>query len=103
VAGGGSGSYLDIQISSVSLFYRCINAPMEAILLCDVLSIHFPTTDNELKIATSDFKSLSTNEVIDGCVACVDDILHDRIQTPASSETGNTRRSYLGIIKPTME
>ena len=94
----GGGSYLDIQISagiSRSSFYRCIHSSMEAILLCDLLSIHFPTTEEELEIAVSDFKSLSTNGVIDGCVACVDGILL-RIQTPASSETGNVKADFSG-------
>jgi hypothetical protein len=94
----GGGSYLDIRISagiSVASFYRCIHASMKAILLCDALLIHFPTTDNELQTAVDDFKALSTNGVIDGCVACVDGLLL-RIQTPSSSETGNVKAFFSG-------
>lgn len=94
----GGGSYLDIRISagiSVTSFYRCIHASMEAILVCERLSIHFPTTDEELEIAANDFKSLSTAGVIDGCVACIDGILL-RIQTPSPSETGNVKAFFSG-------
>jgi hypothetical protein len=42
---------------------------MEAILLCDELSIHFPMTYEKLEEAANDFESLSTNGVIGGCVA----------------------------------
>jgi hypothetical protein len=94
----GGGSYLDIRISagiSISSFYRCIHTSMTAILLSEALSIHFPTTDEELQNAANDFKSLSTNGVIDGCVACVDGILL-RIQTPPSSATGNVKAFFSG-------
>jgi hypothetical protein len=56
----GGGSYLDIRISagiSVASFYRCIHASMKAILLCDALLIHFPTTDKELQTAVDNFKA----------------------------------------------
>jgi hypothetical protein len=60
---------------------------MEAILLCEELSIHFPRTDQELERAAKDFTALSTAGVIDGCVACIDGTLLC-IQTPSPSETG---------------
>jgi hypothetical protein len=94
----GGGSYLDIRISagiSVASFYMCIHAPMKAILLCEELSIHFPTTSKELQIAADNYKALSTNGVIDGCVACVDGLLL-RIQTPSASENGNLKAFFSG-------
>jgi hypothetical protein len=68
---------------------------MTAILLSEALSIHFPTTDEELQNAANDFKSLSTNGVIDGCVVCVDGMLH-RIQTPPLSATGKVKAFFSG-------
>ena len=68
---------------------------MEAILLCESLALHFPTTDEELEIAANNFKLLSSNRVIDGCVACVDSILLC-IKTPSPSKTGNVKAFFSG-------
>jgi hypothetical protein len=80
---------------SVASFYRCLHAGINAIVLCDSLSFSFPTSDADLQGAADGFKSVSSNGVIDGCVACVDGILL-KIQTPAASEVGNVKSFFSG-------
>jgi len=45
--------------------------------------------------AVRSFKACSSNEVIDGCVACVDGLLL-KVKTPASVETGNVKAYFSG-------
>ena len=68
---------------------------MTAIVLCDALSFSMPTTEDELDCAAEDFKSISFNSVIDGCVGCLDGFLLS-IQTPSKRETGNVKAYFSG-------
>ena len=67
---------------------------MEAILDCDELSYKFPSTEEEVNDAAKEFKKLSSNNMMKGCVACMDGFLL-RIQTPSSSETGHVKSFFL--------
>eukprot|EP00918_Siedleckia_nematoides_P075319 GHVU01164833.1.p1 GENE.GHVU01164833.1~~GHVU01164833.1.p1 ORF type:complete len:255 (-),score=12.36 GHVU01164833.1:284-1048(-) len=88
------GNYLDIRIVagiSVASFYRLLHAGMEAVLACDELSFHLPATAHEIACATSAFRSLSTHDVVRGCVGALDGWLCP-IVTPATFETGHVRK-----------
>ncbi len=92
------GSHLDIRISagiSTSSFYVCIYKCINALLLCKQLSIHFPTSDEEIMESTQKFQKESTGGIIDGCVACLDGMLLP-IQTLSSDKTGNDTAHYSG-------
>jgi hypothetical protein len=68
---------------------------MDAIVLCDALLFCMPTTEEELDCAAEEFKSISFNSVIDGCVGCLDGFLLS-IQTPSKHETGNVKAYFSG-------
>ena len=94
----GGGSYLDIRLSagiSIPSFFRCVHACINAIVLCESLTFSFPTTEADLQAAADGFKSISSNGVIDGCIACVDGILL-KIQTPREAEVGNVKAFFSG-------
>jgi hypothetical protein len=94
----GGGSYLDIRLSagiSIPSFFRCVHACIIAIVLCESLAFSFPTTEADLQAAADGFKSISSNGVIDGCIACVDGILL-KIQTPREAEVGNVKAFFSG-------
>eukprot|EP00186_Timspurckia_oligopyrenoides_P001328 CAMPEP_0182451238 /NCGR_PEP_ID=MMETSP1172-20130603/43609_1 /TAXON_ID=708627 /ORGANISM="Timspurckia oligopyrenoides, Strain CCMP3278" /LENGTH=363 /DNA_ID=CAMNT_0024648991 /DNA_START=1602 /DNA_END=2693 /DNA_ORIENTATION=+ len=91
-------SYLDARLSaglSRSGFYMCVKRGMEAILNCDELAYHFPVELDEVEASAKAFSKYSTNEVITGCVACIDGFLCE-IKTPSRSETANVRSYFSG-------
>jgi hypothetical protein len=97
------GSYLDIRLSagiSVPSFYRIVHVCINAIVKCEDLSFSFPSTDDELQEIADGFRALSTKEVINGCVGCLDGLLL-KVRTPSSKETGNVKSFSPGITKPT--
>ena len=69
--------------------HRCIAANNE----CDALAYKFPTTPLEVERTAQDFKAISSNRVMEGCVAVTDGILTKPI-TPAKSEVGNVRALF---------
>ena len=94
----GGGSHHDIRIRvgiSKASFYRVVYGCIAAILRVPELAYHFPRTQGEIAEASAGFLECSTNGVMDGCVAAIDGMLL-RIQTPASSETGNVRAYFSG-------
>jgi hypothetical protein len=48
-----------------------------------------------MQAAADGFRNISSNGVIDGCIACVDGILL-KIQTPAATEVGNVKAFFSG-------
>ena len=94
----GGGSYLDVRLCagiSIPYFYTCVYRCVDAILSCDRLKYKFPETVEEIEQAASSFAEMSTHEVIDGCVGCVDGFLL-QIQTPRKDETGNVKAYFSG-------
>lgn len=92
----GGGSYLDIRLSagiSVASFCLPSNVFTNAIVLCESLAFSFPITETDIQNAADGFRSISTNSIIDGCVACVDGILL-MIQTAAAAEVGNAKAFF---------
>ena len=84
---------MDIQLAaglSVTSFYRCIQRGIKAILICNALAYAFPRQHEDIERAANEFKSISYNGAIPGCVACVDGFLV-QIKTPSSNETGNVK------------
>ena len=68
---------------------------IDAILNCNDLAYNFPTLPVNLIKSLLEFKSVSSNGAIEGCVATIDGFLL-KIQTPAANETGNVKKYYLG-------
>ena len=66
--------------------YRCIRAINE----CEVLVYKFPTSPQEVEDAAQSFKAISSNGVIEGCVAAMDGILM-KIMTPSRKEVVNVK------------
>jgi hypothetical protein len=92
------GSYLDIRLSagiSKASFYRVVYECATAILQAEQLQYSFPSSNDELNQDCSDFKAISSNGVIDGCVACLDGMLL-QIQTPTAAETGHVKLYFSG-------
>jgi hypothetical protein len=92
------GSYLDIRIIagvSPASLYRAIHDGMDAIMNCEALAYHFPSTTTELESAAASFRQCSDHGLLRGCIGCVDGYLL-RIKTPASSETGNVKSYFSG-------
>ena len=90
------GSYIDIRLSagiSIPSFFRIVHDCIRAILRCDDLSFSFPSTDEELQKIADGFRALSTQEVVDGCVGCVDGLLL-KVRTPSSKEAGGNVKAY---------
>ena len=82
------GSFHDIRLtagmSKTSFYmyaYRCIRAINES----EALSYKFPTSPQEVEEAAQSFKAISSNGVIEGCVAAIDGILIKTI-TPSRKE-----------------
>ena len=89
-----SESYFRTEV--VPSFYRIVHLCMDAILICPQLAFpSFPSTDAEIRAASTEFRSLSSNGVIDGCVGCIDGLLM-KIQTPSKSKTGNVKSFFSG-------
>jgi hypothetical protein len=92
------GSYLDIRLSagiSVPSFYRILHLCIDGILRCKELSFSFPSTNEQLQEIADGFKTLSTKEVFDGCVGCLDALLL-KIRTPSNKEAGNVKAFFSG-------
>jgi hypothetical protein len=92
------GTYLNIHLSagiSKTSFYCVVYQCATAILQVDQLQYLFPSSNDELCQACNDFKAISSNGVIDGCVACLDGLLLP-IQTPTATKTGHFKSSFSG-------
>jgi hypothetical protein len=92
------GSYLDIRLYagiSIPSFYLVVYRCVDAILKLKELEYTFPTTNDMMEIAANDFKALAGNDVMDGCVGCIDGMLIP-INTPASAEVGHVKSYFSG-------
>jgi hypothetical protein len=68
------GSVHDISVvtGSVSLFYRALRCGIDAINSCPPLTIKFPVQLGDLFQSASEFESLSSHGLINGCVGALD-------------------------------
>ena len=94
------GSFHDIRLTagmSKTSFYmyacRCINAINE----CDALAYKFPTAPEEIEKAAQSVKTISSNGVIEGCVAAMDGILIKTI-TPSRKQVGNVKAFFFWTL-----
>jgi len=96
---GGSVDDIRIQIGiHKSTFYQqAVNAAIDAVLAVNELKIRFPETREEIEEAAEAYENISSHQVIQGCVACLDGMLLN-IQTPTDAETGNSKAFFLAII-----
>ncbi len=93
------GSYLDICILagiSRASFYTCVHKCIDSILSCETLGYHFPTTAYDIIEAADDFKDHSTEEVIDGCVGCLDGLLFAYSDSLNKRSVGNVKAFFSG-------
>ena len=90
------GSHHDICLTTAFYCYthRCIAATLVG-NECDALGYKFPSTPMEVECAAQDFKSMSLNGFMEGCVAAMDGLLIKTI-VPARSEVGNVRAFFSG-------
>jgi hypothetical protein len=92
------GSYLDIRHGagiSIASFYACVHKFIQAILDCPQLAYCFPKYQAEWNNASETFQSISSNNAIVGCVACIDGYLL-RVKVPSSNEVGNVKSFLSG-------
>lgn len=80
---------------SESYFYHILYKTVDAILCLEDLAYRFPQTAEEIAAAAAGFKKISSYQVMQGCIACIDGMLL-RIQTPGSNETGNVKSYFSG-------
>lgn len=93
-----SGSYLDIVEHigiSYQYFYTVLHKGLNAIQQCDQLKIKFPLQLSEYQQAARDFKSLSTDGIMSGCVAALDGWLC-AIKVPSKDEIDDVSSTYSG-------
>ena len=90
------GAYSDICFFcglSVSSFYRCLWATIDAIN--NSIPVKFPTTAEECALHASSFQSVSHRGIISNCVGAVDGYLL-AINTPAKKHAKNVRSYFSG-------
>eukprot|EP00918_Siedleckia_nematoides_P096401 GHVU01211454.1.p1 GENE.GHVU01211454.1~~GHVU01211454.1.p1 ORF type:complete len:425 (-),score=20.73 GHVU01211454.1:238-1512(-) len=80
LAGGAMEDIRVVAGISKTSFYRCVSDGMRAVLLCQPLEFHFPSTAAEIDAAAFAFRQQSEYDVVRGCVAAVDGWL---CETPA--------------------
>ena len=92
------GSYLDVRLIaqiSVASFYRCLHTCIKAIACCPSLAIEFRNDPASLRRQRQQFQSLSSHDVIRGCVGCLDGILIG-IKAPSLRDVRNPRDFWSG-------
>ena len=76
-------------------FHGCCHRAIHAIISCQELCFHFPTTAHELHRAASDFQAISSHRVINGCVGALDSLLV-KIVTQLRKEVANPGSFFSG-------
>jgi DDE superfamily endonuclease len=72
------GSYLDLKnvyCCSVDTIYKHILLCIQAVNMCDLLKLKFPTSAAEICSVQAGFCNISSNSVITGCVGAIDGLL----------------------------
>jgi hypothetical protein len=90
------GSYHDVrQVAGVSVasFYRVMMRYAKAITSCDALAYSFPKTIEDIIEASNQFRKISTNEFMSGCVGVIDGLLL-RVRVPSSNKVGNVELKW---------
>jgi hypothetical protein len=80
---------------SPSTFYNVLQQTFRAILECDALALHFPTTVAECEVLASEFGDISSERAIENCVGCLDGFVLP-IKTPSAAEVGNVKAYFSG-------
>ena len=80
---------------SYQYFYTVLHKGLNAIQQCDQLKIKFPLQLSEYQQAARDFKSLSTDGIMSGCVAALDGWLC-AIKVPSKDEIDDVSSTYSG-------
>jgi len=92
------GSYSDIYMFvgiSKSSFYRLLWKTINAINATNELTIRFPSTVDECRIAAAGFETISSSRAIQNCVSVVDGFLM-KVVTPPMWIVGNVRSYFSG-------
>jgi hypothetical protein len=64
------------------------------------LGYYFLAAEEDLQRAANSFKTISSNEAITGCVACIDGFLL-RVKVPPAAHVGHVKSFFPVAIKPT--
>ena len=95
LAGGSHLDITDVAGIAKTTFYNATWRTITALVLCPQLSLHFPSTEQELLDAVGGFASISTECAMKNCVGVVDGYLM-RIKVPNRKEVPNVRSFFSG-------
>jgi DDE superfamily endonuclease len=95
ISGGAHHNIRTVGGLSQASFYRLMWRCAKAILDCKELDYSFPQTEEEIQTAANNFRSLSTNNFMNGCVGVMDGLLL-RIRIPPNTEVGNVKSFFSG-------
>jgi DDE superfamily endonuclease len=76
-------------------FYIVLQRTFAAIMKCNALSLHFPTTVAECEVLAAEFGDISFERAIENCVGCLDGFVLP-IKTPNAAEVGNVKAYFSG-------
>jgi hypothetical protein len=91
-------SYLDIcALVNIphSSFYQILWQTCNAVSQAPELELNFPTTPKQLRDASAGFESISSQEIMSGCIGVIDGWLCP-IEVPPSTVVGNVRSYFSG-------
>ena len=80
---------------SVAFFYANLHKVLNAIVTVKELALVFPTTKQEVQQMASGFRSFSHENILSGCVGCIDGWLCE-IRMPSPHEVGRVQSFYSG-------
>ncbi|KAI2492014.1 nuclease [Fragilaria crotonensis] len=87
---------LDLHISmgmSLSSVYRCRDIFFDAVNAAPELAIAFPQSAEELDLVSSQFESRSLNQLMRGCVGCIDGYLAVTVK-PSMADSGHNPGAF---------
>eukprot|EP00918_Siedleckia_nematoides_P022262 GHVU01047860.1.p1 GENE.GHVU01047860.1~~GHVU01047860.1.p1 ORF type:complete len:403 (+),score=29.39 GHVU01047860.1:157-1365(+) len=98
LAGGSYHHLRSIAGVSRTYFYDTIDKVAYAVCACEALKMRFPSTDAGLHALAADFHTVSTGNVVYGCVVAIDGMLVET-ETPRQSDTTCPAAFYSGRYK----
>ena len=83
----------DVHCVSSTEVYNCVDCFLDAVLLCESISINLPSTPNEWEQVRQSFASKSYSRLFNHCVGAIDGFFQPTI-VPSKSETCGNQRAY---------
>lgn len=81
---------------SLTSVYRCRNLFITAVYVCPELDISMPSTVSDMEGVANDFAAKSTENLIRGCVGCIDGFLAITKRPRMKESAGNPRAFFSG-------